>query len=59
LKTPLLDKFAADFHRGGQSAIFAELPQRAKFSGKFAAAEMIFVMTRTKFKHGRLMTWGS
>ncbi|KAL1216202.1 Pentatricopeptide repeat-containing protein [Cardamine amara subsp. amara] len=55
MKTPLIDynKFAADFHRGGQPEIFEELSQRAKFSGKFAAAE-IFArwgeMTRRKFK---------
>ncbi|KAJ0246423.1 Pentatricopeptide repeat-containing protein [Hirschfeldia incana] len=55
MKTPLIDynKFAADFHRGGQPDIFEELAQRAKFSGKFAASE-IFArwaqMTRRKFK---------
>jgi pentatricopeptide repeat protein len=55
MKTPLIDynKFAADFHRGGQPEIFEELAQRAKFSGKFAAAE-IFArwaqMTRRRFK---------
>ncbi|EOA23209.1 hypothetical protein CARUB_v10019235mg [Capsella rubella] len=55
MKTPLIDynKFAADFYRGGQPEIFEELAQRAKFSGKFAAAE-IFArwgqMTRRKFK---------
>ncbi|CAN8253914.1 unnamed protein product [Cochlearia groenlandica] len=55
MKTPLIDynKFAADFHRGGHPEIFEELSQRAKFSGKFAAAE-IFArwaqMTRRKFK---------
>ncbi|ESQ43825.1 hypothetical protein EUTSA_v10005842mg [Eutrema salsugineum] len=55
MKTPLIDynKFAADFHRAGQPEIFEELSQRAKFSGKFVAAE-IFArwaqMTRRKFK---------
>ncbi|CAN6978973.1 hypothetical protein BRARA_I04317 [Brassica rapa] len=55
MKTPLIDynKFAADFHRGGQPDIFEELAQRAKFSGKFAASE-IFArwaqMTRRRFK---------
>ncbi|XP_010468951.1 PREDICTED: pentatricopeptide repeat-containing protein At3g62470, mitochondrial-like [Camelina sativa] len=55
MKTPVIDynKFAADFYRGGQREIFEELAQRAKFSGKFAAAE-IFArwaqMTRRKFK---------
>ncbi|XP_010413276.1 PREDICTED: pentatricopeptide repeat-containing protein At3g62470, mitochondrial [Camelina sativa] len=55
MKTPVIDynKFAADFYRGGQPEIFEELAQRAKFSGKFAAAE-IFArwaqMTRRKFK---------
>lgn len=55
MKTPLIDynKFAADFHRGGQPDIFEELAQRAKFSGKFEASE-IFArwaqMTRRRFK---------
>ncbi|KFK35424.1 hypothetical protein AALP_AA5G282800 [Arabis alpina] len=55
MKTPLIDysKFAADFHRAGQPEIFEELSQRAKFSGKFAAAEIFAKwasMTRRKFK---------
>ncbi|CAA7030527.1 unnamed protein product [Microthlaspi erraticum] len=55
MKTPLIDynKFAADFHRGGQPEIFEELAQRAKFSGKFAASEIFAKwaqMTRRKFK---------
>ncbi|CAH8319428.1 unnamed protein product [Eruca vesicaria subsp. sativa] len=55
MKTPLIDynKFAADFHRGGQPDIFEELAQRAKFSGKFAASEIFAKwaqMTRRRFK---------